>query len=72
MSSDRQQLLADLGVPAGLCSDCRFALLNRTNRGPVYLRCGLATQRPEFAKYPRLPVLRCSGHLRVQPDHLAG
>lgn len=61
MDDDRRTLLAGLGAPAGLCADCRFALLNRTRRGTTYLRCGLAAEDPRFPKYPRLPVQRCSG-----------
>jgi len=47
---------------AGLCADCRHARLNRTRRGPVYLRCLLAAVDPSYPRYPRLPVLRCAGH----------
>ncbi|SDS22215.1 hypothetical protein [Microlunatus soli] len=61
MAEDRGELLVGLGAPAGLCGSCRFALLNRTRRGTVYLRCGLATEDDRFAKYPRLPVMECSG-----------
>lgn len=47
---------------AGLCGNCRHALLNQTRRGPVYLRCQLASIDEAFPRYPRLPVLRCSGY----------
>jgi hypothetical protein len=47
---------------AGLCADCRHARLNQTRRGPVYLRCQLASVDESFPRYPRLPVLRCAGH----------
>jgi hypothetical protein len=59
--AERTALLAGLGVPAGLCAGCEFALLNRTRRGTVYLRCGLAAEDPRFPRYPPLPVLRCRG-----------
>lgn len=49
-------------VAPGLCGDCRHALLNQTRRGPVYLRCGLASTDEAFPRYPRLPVLRCPGY----------
>jgi hypothetical protein len=51
------------GLPsAGLCTGCRHARLNRTRRGPVYLRCLLAGLDPAFPRYPRLPVLSCAGY----------
>jgi hypothetical protein len=49
-------------VQAGLCGGCRHARLNQTRRGPVYLRCQLAGADDAFPRYPRLPVLRCSGY----------
>jgi len=53
------------GIRAGLCGACRHAIVRPTNRGTVYLRCGLAAVDDRFAKYPRLPVVRCSGY---EPD----
>lgn len=47
---------------AGLCAQCRHARLNQTRRGPVYLRCQLASVDEAFPRYPRLPVLRCAGY----------
>jgi hypothetical protein len=47
---------------AGLCGGCRHARLNQTRRGPVYLRCQLASTDDAFPRYPRLPVLRCAGY----------
>lgn len=57
--------------PAGLCDRCQFALLNRTRRGTVYLRCGAATDNPGLPKYPTLPVLTCPAFRHrdtVSPD----
>jgi hypothetical protein len=45
--------------PTGLCDRCQFALLNRTRRGTIYLRCGAASDDPRLPKYPTLPVLTC-------------
>jgi len=53
-------------VEAGLCGSCRHARLNQTRRGPVYLRCQLASVDEAFARYPRLPVLRCPGYQPVE------
>ena len=47
---------------AGLCGQCSHARLNQTRRGPVYLRCQLASVDEAFPRYPRLPVLRCAGY----------
>lgn len=47
---------------AGLCGQCRHARVNQTRRGPIYLRCQLASVDAAFPRYPRLPVLRCAGH----------
>ena len=49
-------------IAAGLCAGCRHARLNQTRRGPVYLRCQLASVDASYPRYPRLPVLRCAGY----------
>jgi hypothetical protein len=46
----------------GLCADCRFAQHIRSSKGSAFLLCGLSKTDPRFSKYPRLPVLRCSGY----------
>jgi len=50
-----------LPATAGLCQDCRHAKLNETRRDTVYLRCLRAEWDPTLTRYPRLPVLECSG-----------
>jgi hypothetical protein len=57
--------LTDLRATAGLCGQCRHAIVRPTKRGTVYLRCALAAVDDRFAKYPRLPVVRCAGY---EPD----
>ncbi|MGH9682446.1 MAG: hypothetical protein ACRD4S_02395 [Candidatus Acidiferrales bacterium] len=47
---------------AGLCADCMHSRQIQSLRGSVFLLCGLSAANPEFAKYPRLPVVVCSGH----------
>lgn len=59
--------LTDIRATAGLCGDCRHAIVRPTNRGTIYLRCGLAAVDERFAKYPRLPVVRCAGY-EAGPD----
>jgi hypothetical protein len=46
----------------GLCLECRHMRLIRSDRGSTFFLCGRSATEPEFPKYPRLPVLRCSGY----------
>lgn len=52
----------DIRATAGLCGRCEHAIVRPTRRGTVYLRCGRAATDPQFAKYPRLPVVSCPGY----------
>lgn len=49
----------------GLCADCRFASVIRSDRGSVFYQCGRSFDEPAFPKYPRLPVLACSGYIAM-------
>jgi hypothetical protein len=49
---------------AGLCSQCQHSRLVESSKGSVFLRCELSKTDPRFPKYPRLPVLACSGYKR--------
>lgn len=52
----------------GLCRTCRHARQVPHPRGVgAYWRCALAETDPRFARYPRLPVLTCSGYRREDP-----
>lgn len=44
----------------GLCSTCRHARRVETPRSTFWL-CRLSATDPAFPRYPRLPVLACSG-----------
>ncbi len=46
--------------PAGLCDACRHQQVVRTKRSSFSL-CRRWKQDERFARYPRLPVLRCPG-----------
>jgi hypothetical protein len=46
----------------GLCAGCKFAEHIRSSKGSTFLLCGLSKTDPRFSKYPRLPVLTCSGY----------
>jgi len=48
-------------APAGLCANCAHAQTIRSDRESVFIRCGLSDFDPRFPKYPRLPVIECSG-----------
>jgi hypothetical protein len=50
-------------VDAGLCANCVNARRIESDRGSVFIMCQLSFQDSRFAKYPRLPVLNCSGYV---------
>jgi hypothetical protein len=47
---------------AGLCADCLHARRVESTRGSVFFLCELSLTDSRFPKYPRLPVLSCSGY----------
>jgi len=46
----------------GLCATCLFMRLMESDRGSIFYLCQLSATDPTFPKYPRLPVLQCSGY----------
>jgi hypothetical protein len=52
---------------AGLCDSCRHQRLVHTTRGSTFSLCERSRSDPAYARYPRLPVLRCAGH-EPRPD----
>ncbi len=52
---------------AGLCASCRHCTVIRSDRGSVFYRCELHRTDPRYDKYPRLPVLACSGYQLAPP-----
>lgn len=48
---------------AGLCARCRFARRIESSRGSEFILCELSASDPAFPKYPRLPVIECSGYM---------
>jgi len=48
----------------GLCADCLHAKKIASSKGSEFLLCELSKSDPRFPKYPRLPVLSCSGYQR--------
>ncbi|MFZ0296436.1 MAG: hypothetical protein WAL52_22680 [Candidatus Sulfotelmatobacter sp.] len=49
---------------AGLCKDCQHARIITSDRPSAFLQCQLSFTDSQFAKYPRLPVLTCSGYVK--------
>jgi hypothetical protein len=56
---------------AGLCDRClhRRDVVTATSR---FVLCTRALSDPAFAKYPRLPVIRCPGFEAAPPDPPGG
>jgi hypothetical protein len=48
----------------GLCLDCVNAQRIQSDRGSTFYRCKLSDTDSSFPKYPRLPVLNCTGYSR--------
>jgi hypothetical protein len=46
----------------GLCRTCSHARRTESDRGSIFFMCELSFEDSRFAKYPRLPVLACSGY----------
>jgi hypothetical protein len=59
--SEKQNANEQRGA-AGLCADCLHARRIESARGSRFFLCELSLIDPRFAKYPRLPVLSCSGY----------
>ena len=48
----------------GLCAECAHGRTIVSGRGSTFWLCRLSASDPRFARYPRLPVLRCAGFAR--------
>lgn len=46
----------------GLCARCQFMRRICSPRGSTFYFCAKSKVAPNFPKYPRLPVLACSGY----------
>jgi len=51
----------------GLCADCTHARQITSDRASIFLQCQLSFTDRRFEKYPRLPVLKCSGYQKQEP-----
>jgi hypothetical protein len=45
----------------GLCAECSHMRRITSDRGANFYMCTLSAVNPDFPKYPRLPVIQCSG-----------
>jgi len=54
----------------GLCMDCKHMRPIRSDRGSTFFLCGRSATEPDFPKYPRLPVLQCSGYEKIPGGRL--
>lgn len=72
--SARNELLGRIVHPekgcrerAGLCADCRQMRLITSDRDSTFYMCQRSAWDKNFAKYPRLPVVRCLGYDKNSP-----
>jgi hypothetical protein len=57
-------------APRGLCDSCAHQKLISNTRGSTFSMCLRHRSEPErFPKYPRLPVIACSGY---EPSTISG
>jgi hypothetical protein len=49
-------------LQVGLCADCIHMRQIKSDRGSIFYLCQLSSSDANFPKYPRLPVVRCSGY----------
>jgi hypothetical protein len=54
--------LPGLRDPMGLCASCRHVRVVQSSHGSTFYLCRLSEVDARFAKYPRLPVLKCAGY----------
>jgi GrpB-like predicted nucleotidyltransferase (UPF0157 family) len=59
---EEKQSTTKHSTAAGLCADCVHSRQIESDRNSVFLLCNLSLTDTRFPKYPRLPVLSCSGH----------
>lgn len=45
----------------GLCATCVHKQIVTSDRQSQFVRCSLSKTDPIFPKYPRLPVVECTG-----------
>jgi hypothetical protein len=56
----------------GLCCHCQHLEIRTSDRASVFYFCRRSNSDPAFPKYPRLPVIECSGYESRDGDPAAG
>jgi hypothetical protein len=46
----------------GLCLNCQYMKKIQSDRGSTFFLCQRSATDPRFPKYPRLPVIQCTGY----------
>ena len=61
---DQDEMIGDASALrlVGLCATCTHVWRITSDRGAVFHLCTLSASDHRFPKYPRLPVLSCSGY----------
>ncbi|HKZ86147.1 MAG TPA: hypothetical protein VJ793_21135 [Anaerolineae bacterium] len=67
MRNDERELQEEFDT-VGLCRTCRHVKVIESARGSTFYLCRLSETDPRFAKYPRLPVIRCAGYVAKQDE----
>ena len=57
-----------MDTASGLCASCQHASTITSDRGSRFVFCGLSRTDAQFPKYPRLPVVSCSGWRPAEPS----
>lgn len=60
--------LRDGGLAAGLCETCVHRREVPNTRGSVFSLCERSRTDPAYPRYPRLPVLECTGYEQRRDD----
>jgi hypothetical protein len=55
-------------IDAGLCETCLHQRIVMTGRGSRFSLCERHKTDPAYRKYPPVPVLRCPGYKRREPE----
>jgi hypothetical protein len=59
--TDQPEIDRDEPARVGLCFNCRHASRIANPRGSIFYLCERSRTDPTFPRYPRLPVIACTG-----------
>ena len=62
VSSDGKEMAS--AEKAGLCATCQHCTRVESSHGSIFFLCELSRTDARYARYPRLPVLKCEGYQR--------